>query len=310
MNKQVLAVVVCYNPQPPALKVLVDALCQQGVSVALVDNASSNLAEIETIVSQASQSIELTRMGENLGLGAAHNVGVELARQQGYGYVLLLDQDSVPLQQMVENLLAAHQHKSAQHKVSAVGATYLNADNGAESFFVRFGALKFRRQYCGDRDSHGCIEADFLISSGSLISLEAFTEIGVMDEALFIDHVDTEWFLRARAKGFQAFGVCDAMMQHGLGETTHQIHFGGAQGGRQRNVPQHKPFRYYYIFRNSVLLYKRRYASLLWKWNDVQRLCMIALMFGLMVAPRRQNARMMWHGLLDGIRGKTGKAFL
>lgn len=125
-----------------------------------------------------------------------------------------------------------------------------------------------------------------------------------MDASLFIDHVDTEWFLflRARSKAYKAFGVGEARMQHGFGESTHQVKL----GGRQRNVPQHKPFRYYYIFRNSVALYKRSYAARLWKWNDIQRLGMIFIMFGLLKTPRWKNIRMMLLGIWHGLIGKMG----
>jgi len=203
---------------------------------------------------------------------------------------------------MVEALLKAHKRKSEHSQVSAVGVTYLNADNGSESFFVRFGWLKFSRRYCGDRDEDGCIKADFLISSGSLIKLSTLDRLGNMDESLFIDHVDTEWFLRAHHQGYTAYGVCNAMMQHGLGENTHRVSF----AGRQRNVPQHKPFRYYYIFRNSILLFRRRYTSGKWAWNDMQRLLMIFVMFGIVMSPRKANLAMMVKGIAHGVKGITG----
>ena len=305
MKVRVLAIVVCHNPQVDALLVSLKAVTTQVDATLIVDNASQNFEEIERAIKDhaAEFSIAVLPQGENLGLGAAHNIGIKHARDEGFSHVLILDQDSVPLADMVKNLIAASSVKQNQGLISAVGATYLNADNGSESFFIRFGKLKFRRQYCGVRDADGCLQADFLISSGSLISLQAIDAIGAMDEGLFIDHVDTEWFLRAGALGYRAFGVCDAVMQHGLGEHTHRITL-----RRQRNVPQHKPFRYYYIFRNSVALYRRGYASIWWKWNDLQRLAMIAIMFGLIKAPRRQNAKMMLRGIADGIRGVSGKA--
>jgi rhamnosyltransferase len=300
MPSRVLAIVVCYKPQISALKVALEALQGQVDATLLVDNASANIDEIAALVDDH-HSLELLRQSDNLGLGAAHNIGIEYARQHAFDYLLLLDQDSVPLDGMVQNLLTAQRAKSKQD-VSAVGATYLNADNGSESFFVRFGKFKFRRYSCSQHDQDNCIQADFLISSGSLIKLSAIEQIGEMDESLFIDHVDTEWFLRAKSKGFQAYGVCNAVMQHGLGEQTHQLNL-----GRQRNVPQHKPFRYYYIFRNSVALYRRSYASGWWKWNDLQRLLLISIMFGLVKSPRRQNLKMMVKGVVDGLRGVSGK---
>ncbi|MBX2849726.1 MAG: glycosyltransferase family 2 protein [Acidiferrobacterales bacterium] len=320
MAKSVLAVVVTFNPKPDSLGILLRAASLQLENILIVDNGSSNVQQISDLVSECSEgticNIRLNEQAKNLGLGAAHNIGIKTAKESNYEYVLLLDQDSVPMQGMVDHLITAHQKKSKSNQVSAVGVTYLNADNGSESFFVRFGLLKFQRQYCRDRDEEGCIEADFLISSGSLISIAALDQIGEMDESLFIDHVDTEWFLRADNLGYKSYGVCDAVMQHGLGESTHQLNFGfhfvlrklfGLRNARRRNVPQHNPFRYYYIFRNSILLYKRGYASNLWKWNDLQRLCMIFVMFALIKSPRRKNLKMMLRGVYDGFRGVSGK---
>jgi len=308
MVSRVLAVVVCYNPDIHALRGVLNALANQQCESLVIDNNSSDQMALESLTAEF-ETVEIQLQSNNFGLGAAHNLGIQYARQNGYSDVLLLDQDSVPLKGMVASLLKAqvakkNTNKGAKgQKISALGATYLNADNGSESFFVKFGLLKFKRQYCGQRDDDGCIEADFLISSGSLISLDVFDEIGLMDEGLFIDHVDTEWFLRARNKGYSAYGVCEAVMQHGLGEATHRI----ALGGRTRNVPQHKPFRYYYIFRNSVNLYLRSGISWLWRWNDIQRLAMIAVMFGVFKGPRLANATMMWRGFWDGVRGRQGQ---
>ena len=300
MNSRVLAIIVCYNPDTQVLRGVLEALNDQACESLLVDNGSSNKQSIASLVDEFSNA-KMLMEATNLGLGKAHNLGIEYAHKHNFSDVLLLDQDSVPLKGMLQSLLKAQQAKNT-HALSAVGATYLNVDNGSESFFVKFGALKFKRQYCHQRDDDGCIEADFLISSGSLISLKALDAIGNMDEGLFIDHVDTEWFLRAKHKGFKAYGVCDAIMQHGLGEMTHRVEF----AGRTRNVPQHKSFRYYYIFRNSVNLYLRGGISWLWRWNDIQRLAMIALMFTVFKGPRLANAGMMWRGFCHGVVGKQG----
>ncbi len=295
-SAKILAVIVSYNPDLGSLDEAVKALVGQGVEVLVIDNGSANQAEL------VSYELNVKRVlnADNLGLGAAHNQGLKFAVEHEFEYLLILDQDSLPLEDMVASLLDAHRQKSTSHKVSAVGACYLNSDNQSESFFVRFGALKFQRSY----PKEGVVKADFLISSGSLFSVAALQSIGGMDESLFIDHVDTEWFLRARSQGYQAFGVGAARMQHGLGERTHRMKF----ARRERNVPQHQPFRYYYIFRNSVALYKRGYASFLWKWNDLQRLAAIFVMFGLVKAPRWRNLQMMLLGLWHGLRGKSGKA--
>jgi rhamnosyltransferase len=300
-KSSVLAVFVSHNPVINLLTENIDSVLKQGCDCYIVDNASRDT--IQFACYNDSDRVTLDLQKQNLGLGAAQNIGIRAAQQGGYDYVLLLDQDSHPDLGMVAALLRAHQLKSEYGQVAAVGPIYRNAQNGSESFFVRFGYLKFQRVYRSQADSHGCIAADFLISSGSLFNLHSISEIGLMDELLFIDHVDTEWFLRAKSLGFSSFGVTSATMTHDLGEDTHRIKL----GGRQRNVPQHKPFRYYYIFRNSVLLYKRTGISLLWKWNDLQRLVMIIVMFGLFTPPRLGNLKMMLLGIWHGILGRSGK---
>ena len=307
MSKPVLAVIVCYNPELESLSASIEGLLESNCDVLVVDNASLNqkdiiarIAYLKASSKVATNSLEISPQSSNLGLGAAHNIGIQRAKDAGHKYLLLLDQDSILFAEAVDILISAHKSKTGQGlKVSAVGASYAHGSQ-ADSLYIRFGVLKFSRH--GVSDSDGCIETDFLISSGSLIAVSTLSELGDMDETLFIDHVDTEWFLRARSKGFKAFGVPAAKMRHGLGEQSHAINL----LGRERNVPQHKPFRYYYIFRNSILLYRRRYISGLWKWNDLQRLLLIFFMFAVFKAPRWQNMMMMFKGLGHGLIGKSG----
>ena len=294
---KVVAIVVTYHPKVDALKELLKSVQPQVAKVVVVDNHSVNAKQIEKA---CGKQAELISLDSNKGLGVAHNQGIAYAKKQKATHVLILDQDSVPNGDMVQaqlNALDALQKEKT--KVSAVGAHYVGTDSGHQSFFVRFGWLKFQRTYC-EADTQS-VRADFLISSGSLFPLASLDEVGLMDEGLFIDHVDTEWFLRARAKGYQAYGVCSAGMRHALGEKTHTIKL-----FRTRNVPQHKPFRYYYIFRNSVLLYKRAYVSWRWRWNDLQRLGMIMVMYSVFCAPRWQHFSIMMKGLLHGLLGRSG----
>ncbi len=312
----VLAIFVSFNPDIEVLRANLETLIEQGCDCYVVDNGSQHTQELAELaqLSHLAHLAHLAHFGErlksvsidlqasNLGLGAAQNLGIKVAQTKGYDYCILFDQDSRADPEMVTTLISAHKTKSTANSVAAVGPIYRNQENGSESVFVRFGALKFQRVSSQDADEDGCIETDFLISSGSLFRVDVFEKVGLMDETLFIDHVDTEWFLRAHALGLRSFGVARAQMSHALGEATHAVKL----GSRQRNVPQHKPFRYYYIFRNSIALYKRGGLSWKWKWNDLQRLLMIFVMFGLCTAPRRKNLAMMVQGSWHGLIGKMG----
>ncbi len=306
-GESIAAVIVSYEPNLKLLQANIMAIAEQVDHIVIVDNGSKNQAHLVKLLKNLPlPTTSLRCLKENLGIGAAHNHGIDLAKKQNNDFVLLLDQDSQAQTGMVDALYdAAKQLKSSDEfeTLAALGPKYIG-EGRSDSFFVKFGYLKFRRQYCDGCD-HGIVPADFLISSGSLIPMQAIDAIGEMDASLFIDHVDTEWFLRAKEKGFQSYGVCKAVMSHGLGEQTRKVRLFGF--GRERNVPQHKPFRYYYMFRNSVALYRRSYVSKLWVWNDLQRLLQIMIFYGIFYGPRVQNIRMMWRGLRDGLAKKSGK---
>jgi rhamnosyltransferase len=300
-TQSVAGVIVTYNSDLSALKRLLDRVAPQLNKIFIVDNGSLNAQEIN----RASKLIAHARVilsPVNLGLGHAHNLGIQACRDEGVAMVLLLDQDSLPRDDMVEKLITAFDRENQVNgKVAAVGAHYTGSHTGHPSFFVQFKRFRFRKCFCEQHENGQIVSADMLISSGCLISLSAIEAIGDMDEDLFIDHIDTEWFLRAKSLGWQSYGVCDALMEHTLGEQTLRIWW-----GRWRYFPVHQPYRYYYIYRNSLLLYRRKYPHRFWKQADIIRLVMMFMIFCLLVNRKWENLQMILRGLKDGVLGNTG----
>jgi len=292
---KICCVIVTFNPDISVLKRLTEILEKQVDYLVVVDNS------IDTEWTKDVNLNDYISLGENKGLAYAHNVGIDIAKKKSATHVLFMDQDSVPSEQMTRIMLDTYMKlESSGKKVGAIGARYVGTHAGNQSYFVRFGWFKFKKVFC-EKDESTYVAADFLISSGTLIPLFAITDVGKMEEGLFIDHVDTEWFLRAKTKGYEFYGSCAAVMEHGLGEDTYKIWL-----GRWRYLPKHKPFRYYYIFRNSILLYKRPYATKKWIVNDISRLVFMVLFYGLVTTPRLEKLRMMLKGFKDGIRGLSG----
>ncbi|RMD68156.1 MAG: glycosyltransferase, partial [Gammaproteobacteria bacterium] len=161
-------------------------------------------------------------------MAAAQNVGIRWCKRQGCRYVLFLDQDSIPHPSMVKGLLQALNRLVAQgQRIAAVGPRYRDPRTGATSRFIRFGWGRTRPVPCGD-----IVPVDFLIASGMLVPMSTLEAVGGMDEGLAIDHVDTEWLLRARALGYRPYGVCAAWMEHQLGE--------GGTRWLGRVIPRHR----------------------------------------------------------------------
>ena len=294
-----IAIIVSYFPREDVLRRLVLAVVSQAAHVVIVDNGSPAGTQnfFEDI---AGENVHCLLLGHNFGIAKAQNAGIAWARTHNATHVVLLDQDSVPSPNMVMDLLDVHQKLNAQGKrVAAVGPRFLDSDSGALSSFVRFGWLGMKQIGCINNSQY--VEVDVLLSSGSLISLATLDDVGGMDESLFIDYVDTEWILRAKAKGYLSFGACSAFMTHTLGENRRRLWF-----LRWRAIPIHKPFRFYYIFRNSILLMRREKVNKAWRRCEFISLTRLAMMFGFFVAPRCEYIRMIKLGVIHGLRGKTG----
>lgn len=291
------AICVTYHPELQVLHDLVCATIAQVDRIYLIDNSVEN--EVQDYFSGI-DTVTTVELEKNVGVAAGLNVGIKLARSAGYGYALLLDQDSIPPSGMIERYLHAMDELSAAHiPVAALGPRYKNATTEHVSRFVRF--EWFHNIYCGSDDGPRLVSADFLISSGSFLHLNVFDVVGMFNEGFFIDHVDTEWCNRAARAGYSFYGVWDVVMEHSLGESYLRLWL-----IRWRLQPIHRPFRLYFIIRNSILMYRDPNVRIKWMSGDIFRLLRLLALYMFFLPPRIQHMKWLAAGLIDGIRGITG----
>ena len=84
MSERVLAIVVCFNPEIDALRVALKAVAAQVSQTVVVDNASTNRTQVVELVAelQSDGPVSVLPQSKNLGLGAAHNIGLRYAALQ------------------------------------------------------------------------------------------------------------------------------------------------------------------------------------------------------------------------------------
>ncbi|MDZ7808845.1 MAG: hypothetical protein U5L11_00280 [Arhodomonas sp.] len=139
---------------------------------------------------------------------------------------------------------------------------------------------------------------DHLTASGCLIPADAWHRLGPMDESFFIDYVDVEWGLRAARAGLRCYGVCDAHMEHPLGEAPAR-----ALG---RRVVTHPPARNYYFFRNGVRLIRSPDLRPAWRFCEARRLALRFAFYLVFGHPRLQHLSHILRGIHHGWRGISG----
>jgi rhamnosyltransferase len=182
--------------------------------------------------------------------------------------------------------------------VGAVGPLIVNPQGRSEGFVI-FRRGRYEAVLPGaDRR---WIDCDMLIASGSLIPTAALHAIGDMAERLFIDKVDTEWSLRAAARGFALLGAPRARLGHRVGSRPWRVWL-----FRWRELSLHQPFRYYYVVRNSLLLRRLPHAHAAWRNADRRQLLGILVYFGILAPGRWAALRMIVRGAIDGLRKIDG----
>ncbi len=264
-HKSSCAIIVTHNPDITALLELTAQLRKE-TDFIIVDNGTVGISSIVESINIYEQCKEIICLDKNKGLAKALNVGINWSLRQSYEFVFLFDQDSSLCDLFVERMIRAYTdaREKVKANIAAVGPRIINPQTMRQTSFKLFNRLIFRSDVkYAESTSH--YAADFLITSGTLLSLETINHIGGMKESYFIDNIDLEWCFRAKSKGYELIGTDDAILYHAIGERSSNPLV------RAGIMAQHNPQRSYFSSRNRVHLYGVDYSPAGWKYRDIIR---------------------------------------
>ena len=286
----VCAIVVTYRPDAAFAARLRGVSPQVGMTV-IVDNGSSD-AERSMLREAASDAdVDLVFNAENLGLARALNIGIQRAATLGYSWVLLLDQDTRVELDMVRTLLAIHASFPDRERLAVLGSNYSDATARTSDVIGH------------ESQGEHWEEVERVITSGSLLPLESHFAIGPFREEFFIDYVDEEYCLRAKAQGYRIIKSREHLMSHAIGSPTVHRKFGASKW-----TTNHAPDRRYYIARNNTVLLREygNYRAGMWAWKSFRRCLRQCKRIALYEQMKTRKIAAVIHGLWDGIRGNMG----
>ena len=306
-TEETVAVIVSYNPDIEVFQQLLTSLESQCPAI-IIDNGSNpdSLQNIQAAVKRHGNAT-LINSGENLGIAHAQNTAIKhiLGHKSSVRFALMLDHDSIPEDGMVTSLIKTYDYLTGENnRVAAVGPVLYDPRHKS--------LLKFHKQklfYWGKirpeniNSGNPAVEVDNLNSSGTLISIEAYRNTGGFDEELFIDHVETDWCFRAKAAGYKLYATTDSRLTHTMGDDICTYWLFG-----RKVMPYRSPARHYYLVRNSILLQKRGYIPLGWKFSCLLKLGFTYFYFGWYHSDRAMQRRQIHRGIIDGFKGITGKS--
>lgn len=287
---EVCAVIVTHHPDdgfPPRVARIAR---QVGASI-IVDNGSRDetLSMLRSLA--AAPSITLVPNHDNLGVARALNVGVQRAAELGFRSVLLFDQDSVAGDELVASLLEIRESIAPAERIAVVGSGYDEPWQRAPAPAAGLPG--------GDRWD----EVESVITSGSLLRIAAYADVGPFRDAFFIDYVDTEFCLRARARGYRIIKAKRALMAHAIGAPTqHQTLW------IKKWTTNHSADRRYYIARNDTVLLREYggYRGPGWALKSLQRRLRTCKRVLLYERQKAAKVAAILGGWWDGVHGRLG----
>lgn len=224
---------------------------------------------------------------KNFGIAKAQNIGMRLATKiKSNKYVILLDQDSNTEEDYPIRIASEFELiKSTIPNIAALGPT-VNIKETGETYHSIIHKYKHINTHF--------ILKDEIISSGCCIDIQALTIIGLNDELLFIDFVDCEWCWRAISKGFVCGITPNIKMNHKVGNR--EIHLG------KHLILISEPQRYYYQYRNLLILLTRKYVPLNFKIFRTGKMLLQFAYFPFFIRGGLKCWKYMCKGIIDGLK--------
>ncbi len=295
----IAAVVVGYNPDIKVLSHLLASLVQQVELLVLIDNGGSE-AYLEHFPELRAR-IKYIALNGNKGLGAALNIGFNIAVTANMNYVVTFDQDSHAAPDLISSL-----HRAALYAVNqdpnciAVSPVFFDrrGDEKVNFPFYRSVDNKIQAVFASDNE-HGLVKADALITSGMFVNTKAWKEGIHYDEGMFVDFTDTEWCFRVRDRGHSLYGCLDIEMGHALSDAPPVKFFG-------LNFFRYSPVRRYFFFRNTVAVCRMSHTPACWKKRMLSALVLRFFVNLLIDENRLLSFKMMVRGICHGWQKKLG----
>ena len=285
----VFSVIVTYNPDWQAVRLLSHQLSESGGNIVIVDN--SEVPSNNVII----DNCNILNLGENKGIATAQNQGIDYCMEQGADIIVFFDQDSTISGGFIEKLIEPIIMKNE----NIVAPTFIDAEKGFFYPIVSVSKLGFRTKITPSKSS-ATFYTNTAISSGTAVKASVFDIVGKMQDELFIDYVDTEWCLRCHHAGINVLILPDNQMVHSIGDKSFKV--------LGFTVPVHSAYRRYYRVRNSFELLRLKHIPTILGVREV----IFSIIHQFLLVITQQGKRKeyikygligIWHGIC-GVRGK------
>jgi rhamnosyltransferase len=253
---------------------------------------------------------------DNIGIASGMAVGIKWAIAQEYDFLWTFDQDSEPLPDVLEKLVNCYQELIDKNEpIGIVAPLSIDIDSETEILGAIFSKDRFidadrfsnLRKFYTQKN----YECDIVITSGSLVFLQAAEDIEPPNEELFIDAVDWDYCMKFRERGYKIIVVTDAVMKHNFGS---YLKNRSISNSLSLPVYTYSPLRYYYMCRNHTFIegYLAKSSGHYFSSVVYRLKSLIKKIAKILTYESDQKLLKIWaciRGTCDGFIGKLGKTW-
>lgn len=247
MKYKIAAIVVTYN-RPALLKQCVDALQKQSIpcDILLVDNNSTDDTKKWTAeIAKKTDNILYRNTGANIGGAGGFNFGMRWAVETGYEFVWLMDDDCLPFENSLQELLDAHEKLDGKYGWLSSAVLWkdgtvcmMNRQKLEENFYEQIDLIRY-----------GLVRVKQATFASLFLPAETIKQVGLPIKEFFIWGDDIEYTRRIAVRcGFPSFLVGKSQVLH---MSDSNCGSSIATDGIERIE------RYNYAFRNENYLYRK-----------------------------------------------------
>ena len=182
------------------------------------------------------------------GLAGAYNLALSKLKDIDPQFVLFLDDDtdtSTLYSLFDDEFYAVFEDQF----VAASAPIYIDSNTSIRGSHMLLSKFSFRRI---PRDHIGISQVSFMINSCSVWKHNALKKIGKYDEIMKVDHIDTDYCLRATEKGYRLILNSNYSFKHTIGDRiSYRFLYKNLRSGN------HSPERRKMIMLNSILVLRK-----------------------------------------------------
>ena len=227
-------VVVWYNPDIEVINNISTYITDLDKLYIIDNSCERNMELVDKIIDN--DKIEYISLGGNRGLAYALNKGCNKAIDEGFDYILTMDQDSYFELNSVKLMKEFIKKSNKHYAIIAPNVKSVYIDELENKKKIAYTVLTEGKNK----------ELIWVMTSGSMMCIKDFVEAGKFDEKLFIAHIDIDLGIALNNLGKKIIMLSDVIIYQTFGNSKPKKILWKVVHPSFAN-----PVRTYYLFRNS-----------------------------------------------------------